>query len=50
MVAHIFNPSTQEAETDGSLEFKPVIYRVSSKTAKAAQRNHVLETKAGLEG
>ena len=42
MVAHTFNPSIQEAETRGSLEFEvSLVYRVSSRTARTAQRNHV---------
>ena len=35
-MAHAFNPSTQEAEAGGFL-----VYKVSSRTARAIQRNHV---------
>jgi hypothetical protein len=45
VVAHAFNPSTWEAETDGFLSSRPAwsteCYRVSSKTARATQRNSV---------
>ena len=41
MVAHAFNPSTWEAEADRS-EFKAIlVYRVSSRTARATLRNPV---------
>ena len=41
-MAHIFNPSTQEAEADGSLEFEvSLLYRMSSRTARDIQRNPV---------
>jgi hypothetical protein len=33
-VAHAFNPSTQEAELEANL-----VYKVSSRTARATQRN-----------
>ena len=37
-----FDPSTQEAETSDSLEFKDnLVYIVSAMTARATQRNHV---------
>ena len=36
VVVHTFNPSTWEEETEASL-----VYRVSSRTAKAIQRNPV---------
>jgi hypothetical protein len=40
-VAHAFNPSTQEAEA-GGFEFKAsLVYKVSSRTARATQRNPV---------
>jgi hypothetical protein len=42
VVVHAFNPSTREAEAGRSLEFKAsLIYRVSSRTARATQRNPV---------
>jgi hypothetical protein len=42
VVAHAFNPSTREAEAGGSLEFEAsLVYRVSSRTARAIQRNPV---------
>ena len=34
VVAHTFNPSTREAEAS-------LVYRVSSRTCRAIQRNHV---------
>jgi hypothetical protein len=43
-VAHAFNPSTWEAETGRFLKFgASLIYRVSSRTARAIQRNPVLK-------
>jgi hypothetical protein len=46
-VAHAFNSSTREAEAGGFLsEFETsLVYRVSSRTARATQRNPVLEKK-----
>jgi hypothetical protein len=43
MLMHAFNPSTQEAEASGSIyEFEDsLIYRMSSRTARATQRNPV---------
>jgi hypothetical protein len=42
VVAHTFNPSTWEAEAGGSLEFEAsLVYKVSSRTARAIQRNPV---------
>jgi hypothetical protein len=42
VVAHTFNPSTQEAEAGGSLEFEAsLVYRVGSGTVRAIQRNPV---------
>jgi hypothetical protein len=39
-----FNPSTWEAEAGGFLEFKAsLVYKVSSRTARATQRNPVLK-------
>jgi hypothetical protein len=41
IVVHTFNSSTQEAK-EGSSEFEAsLVYRVSSRTAKAIQRNPV---------
>jgi hypothetical protein len=40
VVAHAFNPSTQEAE-EGEFLSSSLIYRVSSRTARATQRNPV---------
>jgi hypothetical protein len=43
VVTHAFNPSTREAEAVGFSEFEAsLIYRVSSRTARATQRNPVL--------
>jgi hypothetical protein len=42
VVAHTFNPSIWEAEAGGSLEFETsLVYRVSSRTARDAQRSLV---------
>jgi hypothetical protein len=42
VVAHAYNPSTREAEAGGSLEFEAsLVYRVSSRTVGAIQRNPV---------
>ena len=39
MVVHTFNPSTQETEADRS-EFKAsLVYKASSRTARATQKN-----------
>jgi hypothetical protein len=43
VVAHAFNPSTWEAEAGGYLSLRPAWSRVSSRTARAIQRNHVLK-------
>jgi hypothetical protein len=41
---HTFDSSTWEAEFGGSLEFKAsLVYRVSSRTVRATQRNPVLQ-------
>jgi hypothetical protein len=41
-MTHTFNPSTWEAEAGGFFEFKAsLVYRVSSRTARATQRNPV---------
>jgi hypothetical protein len=46
VVAHTFNPSTREAEAGGSLEFEAsLVYKVSSRTARAIQRNPVSKNK-----
>jgi hypothetical protein len=43
VVAHTFNPSTQEAEA-GRFEFEAsLVYKVSSRTARAIQRNPTLK-------
>jgi hypothetical protein len=45
VVVHAFNPSTQEAEA-GLSEFKAsLVYKVSSRTTRATQRNPVLKNK-----
>jgi hypothetical protein len=44
-VAHAFNPSTWEAQA-GGFEFKAsLIYKVSSRTARAIQRNPISKKK-----
>jgi hypothetical protein len=43
VVVHYFNPSTWETEADRSLNFSNLIYRVSSRIARATQRNSVLK-------
>jgi hypothetical protein len=44
VLVHTFNPSTWEAEAGGSLEFEAsLVYRASSRTARATQRNPILE-------
>jgi hypothetical protein len=57
MVVHAFNPSTQEAEAEGQRgrgrgrgrrisEFEAsLVYKVSSRTARAIQRNPVFKNK-----
>jgi hypothetical protein len=45
VVAHAFNPSTWEAEAGGFLSSRPaLVYKVSSRTARAIQRNPVKKT------
>jgi hypothetical protein len=46
VVVHTFNPSTQEAEAGRQIsEFEAsLVYRVSSRTARAIQRNPVSKT------
>jgi hypothetical protein len=44
MVANAFNPSTREAEAGRFLSFEAsLVYKVSSRTARAIQRNPVLK-------
>jgi hypothetical protein len=43
VVAHAFNPGTWEAEAGGFLA--SLVYRVSSRTARATQRNPISEKK-----
>jgi hypothetical protein len=44
VVAYACNPSTWEAEAGGISEFEAsLVYRVSFRTARTAQRNPVLE-------
>jgi hypothetical protein len=46
MVAHAFSPSTRESEAGGFLSSKAsLVYRVSSRTARATQRNPVSKNK-----
>jgi hypothetical protein len=46
VVAHAFNPSTGEAEAGGFLIFEDsLVYKVSSRTARAMQRNPVSKKK-----
>jgi hypothetical protein len=48
MVAHAFNPRTEESR-QGDLECEAsLVYRASSKLARATQRNPVLKTKSIL--
>ena len=45
-MAYAFNPSTWEAEAGGFLRSRPsLVYRVSSRTARATQRNSVSKNK-----
>jgi hypothetical protein len=41
VVVQVFNPSTWEAEASRSLSSRPAWSRVSLRTARATQRNHV---------
>jgi hypothetical protein len=44
--SYAFNPITWEAEAGGFSEFKPsLVYKVSSRTARATQRNPVSKNK-----
>jgi hypothetical protein len=46
VVAYAFNPSTWEAEAGGFLKVEAsLVYRVSSRTARATQRNPVSRKK-----
>jgi hypothetical protein len=48
VVVHAFNPSTLEAEAGGFLSSRPkasLVYKVSSRTARAIQRNPVSKNK-----
>jgi hypothetical protein len=46
VVVHTFNPSTWEAEAGGFSEFEAsLVYKVSSRTARATQRNPVSKNK-----
>jgi hypothetical protein len=45
VMAHAFNPSTWEAEAGG---FLSLVYRVSSSTARAIQRNPVKKKKSRM--
>lgn len=48
MVAHTFNPRTWEAKASKSHEFETnLIFRVSSRTCRATERNPVLKNKSG---
>ena len=50
VVALNFGPCTHEAEAGRSLEFKTnMVYKVSSRTARATQRNPVWKTKKEKE-
>jgi hypothetical protein len=48
MVAHAFNPGSPEMRAGRSQSSKPVFW-VTSRTARAAERNPALKTKRGLE-
>ena len=46
VVAHTFNPSAREAEADGFLSSEAsLVYKVSSRTVGAIQRNPVSKNK-----
>ena len=49
VVAHVFNPSTWEAEAGRFLSSRPAWSRVSSRTARDRQRNPVLRKKKRKE-
>jgi len=44
VVAHAFNSSTQDAEADGSEFEASLVYRVSSRSARATQKPRVKKT------
>jgi hypothetical protein len=44
-MSHVFNLSTQEAEAGGSAFKASLVYIVSSRTARATQKNPVSKTK-----
>ena len=47
VAAHLLSPSTQEAEAGGLYEIQDsLVYRMSSRTARATQRNLVLKNKS----
>jgi hypothetical protein len=45
VVAHAFNPSTREAEAGGFLFKASLVYKVSSRTARAIQKNPASKNK-----
>jgi hypothetical protein len=45
VVAHAFNPSTREAEAEAGRFEASLVYNVSSRTARAIQRNPVSKNK-----
>jgi hypothetical protein len=45
IMVHAFNPSTSEAEAGEFLSLRPAWSRVSSRTARATQRNPVSKTR-----
>jgi hypothetical protein len=48
VVAHAFNPSSREAEASG-FEFEAsLVYKVSSRTARAIQKNPVSKKKSKI--
>jgi hypothetical protein len=48
--AHTFNPSTREAEAGGSPETEAsLVYRVSSRVARATQRNPASKKKQTIQ-
>jgi hypothetical protein len=49
VVAHAFNPSSWEAEADRFLSSRPAWTRVSSRSARAIQRNPVLKNQKKIK-